>query len=215
MTIQPEPVDPKRSAGWLPEQDELEAWLDGHRERVQADSEQLALHPVIEEFRELVDTDPTVRMYLNQMIDQVPSTKPYRKRHLESVEQMLLFINALLTMAPEFGESSMVATPLAAIFDWSMGTPAGFAAFRDPRVNAMLKKVLGAWCEFLAARTRSTCSTIRRRVGRAPRPSARSAWTSTSTTLRPNTGALRHGTISSPGASRRASVPWPRRRTTR
>jgi phosphatidylserine decarboxylase len=30
----------------------------------------------------------------------------------------------------------MVATPLGAILDWTMGTPAGFAAYRDPRINA-------------------------------------------------------------------------------
>jgi phosphatidylserine decarboxylase len=46
----------------------------------------------------------------------------------------------------------MVATPLGAILDWAMGTPAGFAAFRDPRINAMLKKILTAWCEFLDSR---------------------------------------------------------------
>ena len=149
MTIQPDAVDAKRSAGWLPEQDELESWLEGHRERVEARSEPVVLHPVLEEFQELIDTDAVVRMYLNQMIEQVPSTKPYSKRHLESVEQMLGMINELLTMAPEFGESSMVATPLNAILDWPMGTPAGFAAFRDRRVNAMLKKILVAWCEFL------------------------------------------------------------------
>lgn len=151
MTIQPDSVDTKRSGGWLPEQEDLESWLDGHRERVEARGEQAVLHPVIEEFQELIDADPIVRMYLNQMIEQVPSTKPYRKRHLESVEQMLRMINELLEMAPEFGESSMVATPLNAILDWPMGTPGGFATFRDPRVNAMLKKILGAWCEFLSS----------------------------------------------------------------
>jgi len=150
MTIQPESVDSKRSGGWLPEQDDLESWLDGHRQRVEARGEQVVFHPVLEEFQELIDTDPVVRMYLNQMIEQVPSSKPYRKRHLDSVGQMLRLINELLTMAPEFGESSMVATPLNAILDWPMGTPAGFGAFRDPRINAMLKKILGAWCEFLS-----------------------------------------------------------------
>ena len=45
----------------------------------------------------------------------------------------------------------MVATPLGAILDWTMGTTAGFAAFRDPRINAMLKKILTAWCEFLSS----------------------------------------------------------------
>ena len=182
-----EAVDTKRSGGWMPEQDDLESWLEGHRERVETKGEQAVLHPVIDEFQELIDGDPVVRMYLNQMIEQVPSTRPYRKRHLESVEQMLRLINELLTMAPEFGEDSMVATPLNAILDWPMGTPAGFATFRDPRVNAMLKKILGAW----------------------------SAWPSTSTTHRTSTGALPRGTISSPGASSKASARSPHRKTTR
>jgi phosphatidylserine decarboxylase len=33
-----------------------------------------------------------------------------------------------------------------------MGTDAGFAAFRDPRINGMFKKILDAWCEFLSGR---------------------------------------------------------------
>jgi phosphatidylserine decarboxylase len=153
VTTRPDEVDVRRRAGWLPEdQDALEAWLTGHRERVEAKGEQVALHPVLSEFQELMDTDPVVRMYMGQMIEQVPSTKPYRRRHVESVDQMVRMINEVLEMAPEFGESAMVATPLAALLDWAMGTPAGFAAFRHPRVNAMLKKILTAWCEFLSSR---------------------------------------------------------------
>ena len=141
----------RRRAGWLPEQEDLESWLDGHRQRVEARGEEVPLHPVLTEFQALIDTDAVVRMYLHQMIAQVPRTKPYRKRHLDSVEQMLRLINELLRMAPEFGEN-MVATPLAAVLDWTMGTSAGFAAYRDPRINAMLKKILTAWCEFLGSR---------------------------------------------------------------
>ncbi len=145
-------VDVRRRAGWLPQdQDDLESWLAGHRERVEAKGGQVVLHPVLTEFQELLDTDPVVRMYVNQMIAQVPAGKPYRKRHLDSVEQMMGLINEVLTMAPEFGESSMVATPLAALLDWTMGTPAGFAAFRDRRVNAMVKKILSAWSQFLGS----------------------------------------------------------------
>jgi phosphatidylserine decarboxylase len=143
-------MDVRRQAGWLPDaQDDLESWLAGHRERVEARGEDVVLHPVIVEFQEFIDGDPVVRMYLNQMISQVPAAKPYSKRHLESVPQMLRLINEVLTMAPEFGEDSMVATPIGAILDWTTGTPAGFAAFREPRINAMLKKILNAWCEFL------------------------------------------------------------------
>ncbi|HWF49541.1 MAG TPA: phosphatidylserine decarboxylase family protein [Solirubrobacteraceae bacterium] len=152
MTSLDHEMDVRRQAGWLPQnQDTLEAWLAGHRQRVEARGEQVVLHPVLAELEELIATDPVVRMYVNEMIEQVPSTKPYSRRHLESVEQLLRLINEVLTMAPEFGsQASMVATPLGAILDWTMGTRAGFAAYRDPRINAMLKKILTAWCEFLS-----------------------------------------------------------------
>ncbi len=153
VTTGPHEVDVPRKAGWLPhKQEDLESWLAGHRERVEARGEQVVLHPVLIEFQELMDRDPVVRMYMNQMVAQVPRNKRYTKRHLESVEQLLRLINEVLTMAPEFGpQGAMVSTPLAAILDWTMGTPAGFAAFRDPRINAILKKILTVWCEFLGS----------------------------------------------------------------
>src|SRR5580704_17115524 len=151
MTTRPHAADVRRRAGWLPEdQDDLESWLEGHRERAEARGEQVVLHPVLTEFQELIDTDPVVRMYVHQMIAQVPQTKPYQKRHLESVPQLLRLINEVLTSAPEFG-GDQVATPLGAVLDWTMGTRAGFAAYRDPRVNAMLRKILDAWAEFLSS----------------------------------------------------------------
>jgi phosphatidylserine decarboxylase len=117
---------------------------------VEARPEQIALHPVISEFQALIDRDPVVRMYVHQMIAQVPATKSYRERHVKSVEQLLRLMNEVLTMAPEYGSQS-VTLPLNAILDWTMGTRAGFAAYRDPRINAMLKKILTVWCEFLSS----------------------------------------------------------------
>ena len=143
-------VDIKRRAGWLPDQDELESWLAGHRERVEAKGEQVVLHPVVTEFRELLDREPVLRMYVERMIDEVPRSKPYSKRHLESVDQLLRLIDEVLTMAPEFGDQA-VTLPLGAILDWTMATTAGFAAYRDPRINAMIRKILGVWCEFLSS----------------------------------------------------------------
>ncbi len=121
--------DVRRRAGWLPQDHAaLESWLTGHWKRVEARGEQVVLHPVLIEFQQLIDTDPVVRMYVHQMIAQVPRTKPYRKRHLHSVEQMICLINEVLTMAPEFGENAVVI-PLAAIFDWTMGTPAASSSY--------------------------------------------------------------------------------------
>ena len=93
------------------------------------------LHPVLTEFQELIDADLVVRMYVNQMIAQVPRTKPYRKRHLHSVQPMLRLINEVLTMAPEFGNNAVV-TPLGAILDWTMGTPA--SPRNSPGLNRLL-----------------------------------------------------------------------------
>jgi phosphatidylserine decarboxylase len=144
-------IDVRRRAGWLPNsQEDLEAWLTDHRERVEAKSEQVVLHPVLQEFQTLLDNDPVVHMYIERMIREVPQNRDYQERHLTSVDQLLRLINEVLTMAPEFGAQA-VTLPLGAILDWTMGTAAGFAAYRDPRVNAMLKKILTAWCEFLSS----------------------------------------------------------------
>src|SRR5579863_4517464 len=90
--------DVRRQGGWLPDsQDDLEAWLSGHRERVAARGGAIKLHPVIAEFQALIDSDPVVRMYLSEMIAQVPRSRQYSKRHLESVPQMLQLLNEVLT----------------------------------------------------------------------------------------------------------------------
>ena len=103
-------MDVRRRAGWLPEdQDDLEARLAGHRGQVDARGGQVVLHPGLTEFQELIGTGPLVRMHINQMIAQVPTAKPYRKRHLESVEQLLRLINEVLT--PGRSSSSRPTAP--------------------------------------------------------------------------------------------------------
>lgn len=151
MTMSAGSRDLKRRGGWLPQdQDELEEWLDGRTDRMGdlGDAGPFR-HPVIEEFAHLIETDAIVRMYMTRMIHEVPKTRRYSKRHLASVDQLLRLIDDVLATAPEFSEGAMVTTPLTGILDWTMGTTAGMAAYRDPRVNAILKKVLDAWAEFL------------------------------------------------------------------
>ena len=138
-------VDVRRQAGWFPNgQDDLEAWLAGHAERAAARGGQALRHRSVVAFAELIRTDPVVGMYLHRMIDQVPTGRAYSRRHLSSPEQLLRLIDEVLTVAPEFG-SQTVTLPLGAVLDWAMGTPAGHAAFRDPRVNAALKAILQEW----------------------------------------------------------------------
>jgi phosphatidylserine decarboxylase len=67
VVVTPDVVDVRRQAGWLPDnQDDLESWLAGHWERVEAKGDDVVLHPVIVEFQELIDSDPVVRMYMTR-----------------------------------------------------------------------------------------------------------------------------------------------------
>lgn len=140
--------DVRQRAGWVPaEQADLENWLEGHVSRVDAT---LAgpLKPSIVAFKELIDTDPVVGMLVHRMVEQQPETREYHARHIRDVEHLLALMNGVLDLAPEYGEEN-VTLPMGAVLDWAMATPAGFEAFRHPRVNAALKAILREWCEFL------------------------------------------------------------------
>ena len=141
----------RHTGGWLPaEHDAIDNWCHGFAARAEA-NKPAKYHPVIQEFQALIADDPIVRMYVTNMIGEVPKTRATRAHHLKSVDQMLLLMNAVLTHAPEFDTSALVGCPLNAILDWSMGTPSGFAAFRYPAINRMLKKILAVWCDFLTS----------------------------------------------------------------
>jgi phosphatidylserine decarboxylase len=133
----------------MPEQDDLEEWLEALRKRADAHTDR-PLHPALTGFRQLIDSDPVVRLYVHQMIEQEPGgSRSYSQRHIDDVPQLLALMNEVLHSAPEFDEQAMVMTPLNAVLDWTMGTPAGFAAYRDRRINDALRAILRGWCEFL------------------------------------------------------------------
>ena len=138
-----------RLGGWLPARHHHEAWV-AQFAAAQSGKRAAAFHPAIERFQAMLDADPVARMYVTRMIDEVPSDEVHKAHHIKNVEHMLILMNAMLTFAPEFDDTALVATPLSAIVDWSMGTPSGLAAFRYPPVNEGLKNILTAWCEFLS-----------------------------------------------------------------
>lgn len=141
--------DTRRTAGWLPtQQEDLEQWLEGHRKSV-ADADR-PLHPVVARLVDDMAADPVLRMGVTRMVDQVPHRRPYRTRHIDDVDELLRLINGVLTLAPEYGQSTMVMLPLAGILDWTMSTPAGYAVYRDPRMNRWLHDLLGVWSQFLS-----------------------------------------------------------------
>lgn len=113
---------------------------------------------MLKEFKSLIDNTPRIRMQFEQMFEQVPQKRPYHHTptghpQVRDYDHMLQILNHLLTTAPSWHDKSyrvgFVGMPINALLDWPMGTPSGYAAFLDPQVNAMLKKVLNAWGEYL------------------------------------------------------------------
>jgi phosphatidylserine decarboxylase len=54
--------------------------------------------------------------------------------------QMVQLLDTIMTHAPEYDQTGLVGCPINTIFDWSMGTAAGMAAFLNPRVNASSRR---------------------------------------------------------------------------
>ncbi|MEI6361993.1 MAG: phosphatidylserine decarboxylase family protein [Actinomycetes bacterium] len=144
---------PYRVGRWLPQdQRVLDQWLAELVEKVDQTTE--PLRPVMQELQDLIESDPTLYMYFHMMFEQVPDHPPYNRTptgspQVRNYRHMIQLINRILGTAPDFNRSGFVGFPINTILDWSMGTPAGIAAFLDERVNAQFKKILNEWGVFL------------------------------------------------------------------
>jgi phosphatidylserine decarboxylase len=143
-----------RAGRWLPHsRAALSDWLKETIRKAEA-RRPARLHPVVEEFRHMIESDPIMFMYFTQMFQEQPGIQPPPGSgdiKLKNYGQMLVVLDHILTTAPTFDSTSMVGCPMNAIFDFPMSTPAGLAAFATPQVNQMLHKLLTAWGEFLSS----------------------------------------------------------------
>lgn len=157
MSNIPEEHHVHRKGGWLPQDHRIHhQWLKDTVKHV--DENPKDLHPILAEFRDMVENNTRLYLLFNSMFDQIPHKKPYLKnpadkRQVRDFPHMLQLMNHLMTTAPSWSEkehgAGLVGLPIHGILDWPMGTPSGFAVFQDPEVNAMLKKILNAWGDFL------------------------------------------------------------------
>ncbi|KAJ4311350.1 hypothetical protein N0V94_007985 [Neodidymelliopsis sp. IMI 364377] len=148
-----------RTGSWLPADHrhvkDFISDIVGHVEKNPKD-----LHPVLKEFKELIENNTRIYLLVNAMFDEIPQKKPYSNdpsghKQVRDYQHMLELFNHILTTAPSWNDrqysAGVVGTPFNAVLDWPMGTPSGFAFFLDPEVNKMLKKTLNAWAEFLGS----------------------------------------------------------------
>ena len=69
---------PFRVGRWLPSDEVLLAkWLEAIIQKTQAEAK--ALHPVIADFQNLIESDAEISMLFHQMFEQIPKRPPYNK----------------------------------------------------------------------------------------------------------------------------------------
>lgn len=140
-----------RLGRWLPrDQKHLHEWLKNLIEA--AEKKKTPFHPVVEEFRSMIESDPETYMYFTLMFEEQPAFAPPPGSgdiKIRDYHQMLVIINHILSSAPEFNTTAMVGCPINAILDFPMITPSGLTAFLSPKVNGMFKKVLQVWTDYL------------------------------------------------------------------
>ncbi|KAI1746608.1 Phophatidylserine decarboxylase-domain-containing protein [Xylaria castorea] len=143
---------------WLPSDHRVQHdWMSKRVAHVDSQPAQ-PLIPVLQEFKELIEGNSRIYMYFDQMWDEIPLKKPYYndptgKKQIRDYRHMLAVLNHIFTQAPQWNDSAfgvgVVGVPMVSVFDYVMATPSGHAAFLDPDVNKMMKKVLDEWGRFL------------------------------------------------------------------
>ena len=147
---------PYQVGQWLPsDQKILNQWVKELISETNANSRPLL--PVVQEFKNLIESDPELIMLFTQMFEQIPNTPlfqndPTGKPQVRNYQHMLQLINQIMTKAPEFNQTGLVGFPINAILNWPMGTQAGTTAFLNEKVNRQLKKILNQWALFLASK---------------------------------------------------------------
>lgn len=113
------------------------------------------LHPVIHKFKKMLNKHPIERQYMYEMIATIPKNLPKIKglsgshKFPKSLDDLFNNLNTVLTQAPTYSNDALVGTPISEILIWTLGSPAGFAAYRRVRINSMFKKLLDVYKKFL------------------------------------------------------------------
>ncbi|SAL02886.1 phosphatidylserine decarboxylase family protein [Caballeronia ptereochthonis] len=143
-------TDTRRRLGeWLPKEERVIArFRENFAEYARERSRTAKRNGVVEELTAFIHDDPVVRMDFTRAIRQ--AREAGRNLGYADIDEFIVLLDAMLTYAPPFSESSLIHCPINALLDWPMVMPSGYALFRDPAFNAHLKRVLNVWCGFLS-----------------------------------------------------------------
>jgi len=139
-----------RAGGWLPVQGEtLHSFLNA--QKIDYDE---PLCPEVQKLYDLIKENIDMRLLATEMINNVPSKyqhNPSGGPRVQSIKHMVYLINSIIKTPPIFHKQKLVALPMDAILDWSMGTHAGAVFFLNEQVNRVFKEILDKWRHFLSS----------------------------------------------------------------
>ncbi|MFM0083504.1 phosphatidylserine decarboxylase family protein [Paraburkholderia sediminicola] len=139
----------RRLGGWLPRKEaELVAFRKDLAKQARERAGQAPRVNAVEELAALIKGDPVIRMDLTRAIGDAIAVG-YELGY-STIDELMDIVDYLMTYAPRFSEASLIHCPLNAVLDWPMCMPSGYALFRDPALNAQVKRVLNVWCGFLS-----------------------------------------------------------------
>jgi phosphatidylserine decarboxylase len=144
------PVAERRRLGdWLPRKEaEVAAFRKDLARKAQERGGQAPRVSAVRDLANLISGDPVVRMDLTRAI--ADAIEAGHELGYSTIDELMDIVDYLMTYAPRFSEASLIHCPLNAVLDWPMCMPSGYALFRDPALNAHLKRVLNVWCGFLS-----------------------------------------------------------------
>ncbi len=137
-----------RVAGYLPKKrTAVDEWQGNLKKEIAPTRGMGIVSPSVAGLARLIERDGVVRMYVTQMIDQVPA----KYKQIDDVAELLASLDWITRSAPLYNRdpSKQNSFPVSTLFTYMMMTPAGEAAFRYAAWNDAIRSVLKEWCAFL------------------------------------------------------------------
>lgn len=101
----------------------------------------------VQEFVEVIEAHPILRLYVNRMIEEVP----HEHRTVENEADLMRQLDIVTRTAPQWNAdiNDQHFFPMSTLFTYMMMTTSGEAIFRDPTFNDALRPILREWCRYL------------------------------------------------------------------
>ncbi len=169
-----------RPGGWLPhDRAHIDAWICNLK--ITAAKRALAIVPPIQEFKDMVNDDPVMKLSVEMMFKEAAILKqntPIGTPQVQDFDEFLVLLNIIMSQAPEYiecpdshGEEEpcgLIGFPINALLDWPMATSFGYNVFSNALVNQQFKKILGYWSQYLVTKA-SRSVLIENHLDRTPK----------------------------------------------